>query len=113
MQKMAFKAPVVLWLDRKRPDFGTKTIRDVHEGLAALHRFGLGDCRLDEKGRPRGEWAHAAAALTRARLEPCPENVEAARMALCAVARRARALAPAPPAPSPLQRAFSLFGAHV
>lgn len=111
MQKVAFKEPVVLWLDRKRRDFGTKTIRDVHEGLAALHRFGLGDCRLDEKGRPRAEWALAAAALTRARLEPSPENVEAARVALCAVARVAKALASARPAPSPLQRAFALFGA--
>jgi hypothetical protein len=113
VQKVAFREPVFLWLDGKRRDFGTKTISSVHEGLAALHRFGLGDCRLDETGRPRREWAHAAAALTKARMEPSPDNVEKARRALCAVAQMARALAPAPPAPSPLQRAFSLFGAHV
>lgn len=111
MQRMTFKEPVVLWFDRRRPDFGTKSIGNVHEGLAALHRFGLGECRLDEKGLSRCEWAQAAAALTRARMDPSPENIEEARKALCIVARMANALAPATPPPSPLQRAFALFGA--
>ena len=109
MQRIAFKEPVVVWLDRKRPDFGTKRIGTVQEGLAALHRFGLGECRLDDKGRQRREWALAAGALLKARMEPTPENVEAARRALCAVARSARALAPPPPTRSPFQMAFTLF----
>lgn len=94
MQRIAFREPVVIWLDRRKKAFGTKRIEDVQGGLTALHRFGLGECRLDERGRPREEWALAAAALLRARTDPTPENIEAARRALCGVAVLARALAP-------------------
>lgn len=111
MHSKTFKEPVVLWLDRRRRDFGTTSITTVHEGLAALHRYGLGDCRLDDGGRPRREWALAAAALTKARMEPSLENVEAARKALCTVARLAGALAPPLPAPA-LGRAFTFLRAQ-
>ena len=59
--------PVVVWLDPKRRDFGTMAIQDVAEGLVALHRYGLGEFRMDRLGRPRREWEQAAGTLVLAR----------------------------------------------
>lgn len=110
MPSLRFTEPVVVRLDSRRPEFGTKDIQDVQDALAALHRFGMGDWRLDENGRPRREWALAAASLVKARTEPTPANVEAARRALCAVARLARILV-TEPAGSPLQKTLGLWRA--
>jgi hypothetical protein len=88
-----FAKPVVVWLDPKRRDFGTMAIQDVSEGLVALHRYGLGEFRMDKLGRPRREWEQAAGALVLAREHPSPANVEQARAALERLARAAGSLA--------------------
>jgi hypothetical protein len=88
-----FASPVVIWLDLRRPDFGTMPIETIGQGLAALHRYGLGDFRSDEQGRPRPEWSEAAGALVRAKTEPSPGNIERARAALERLARASGSLA--------------------
>jgi|SRR5687767_10847232 hypothetical protein len=93
-----FARPVVIWLDTRRPDFGTMPIETIGQGLAALHRYGIGEFRRDEHGRHRPEWSEAAGALVRAKTEPSPRNVALAREALERLARASGSLAnPAPP----------------
>jgi hypothetical protein len=55
--------------------------------LAALNRYGLGNCGI---GSPK--WHAAIEALGHAKLAPTPEKVEAARLAIRAVALEAEAL---------------------
>ena len=93
MTRSFFARPVVVWLDPKRRDFGTMPIQDVAAGLVALHRYGLGEFRMDKLGRPRREWEQAAGALVLAREHPSPGNVEQARAALEQLARAAGSLA--------------------
>ncbi|RVU21697.1 hypothetical protein [Methylobacterium oryzihabitans] len=85
-----FSEPVVVWLDPEHPEFGLRDIRTVAEGLAALHRYDLGDAR---SGPCRHLWDEAAAALVRARSEPTPDHLARARAAL---GRLVGAVAPVP-----------------
>ncbi|MEH3144223.1 MAG: hypothetical protein PGN34_02480 [Methylobacterium frigidaeris] len=85
-----FSEPVVVWLDPKRPEFGLHDIRTVAEGLAALHRYELGDAR---RGPFRHLWDEAAAALVRAGGEPTLDNLADAHAAFC---RLVSAVAPVP-----------------
>lgn len=86
----SFPDPVVVWLDPERPDFGIKLIRNVPEGLFALHRY-----KLDEA--LRGEHAHlwhaSADALCRADANQTSENIENAYEALLRLTKK---VAPVP-----------------
>lgn len=83
-------APVVVWLDPSRPDFGTTIIATVPDGLAALNRHGIDDAR---NGPHAQLWQDAAAALSSAKLEPSPGNL---RLAFDAMLRLVKRVAPVP-----------------
>ena len=96
VERIHFRKPIFIWLDSRRPDFGTRRIATVQDGLAALHRYGLADFRLDRAGETRAEWAEAAAALVLAKHEPSARNVQAARDALHRLVAAAGSLASEP-----------------
>ncbi len=91
LKRISFAEPIVVWLVPECHDLGTRRIWDVHDGLAALHRYGLE--RLRRGGRPCREWREAAAALSIARRYPTPNSVAHARRALGHAAEKAGALA--------------------
>lgn len=91
MNRICFEEPVVVWLVPGRHELGMRRIRDVHDGLAALHRYGLETLR-GEGGACR-EWRYAAATLMRARRDPNPDAVARARHALAKAAAKVGALA--------------------
>jgi hypothetical protein len=90
MQRFYFDEPVIVWLVPDRHDLGVRRIRDLAEGLAALHRYGIETLKGD--GQPCREWRTAAAALTRARREPTPHHLSSARSALMRAADKAGSL---------------------
>ena len=90
MDRICFDEPVVVWLVHGRHDLGVRRIRDVQDGLAALHRYGLEALRGE--GRPCREWRYAAAALMRARRNPDAGSVARARLALAKAAAKVGAL---------------------
>lgn len=96
MQQISFDEPVVVWLVSDRHELGVRRIRDVHDGMAALHRYGIET--LKRSGSPCCEWRLAAESLVKARNEPTSEHVAGARRALSMAAAKAGALA----APDPL-----------
>ncbi|MBB3903148.1 hypothetical protein GGR33_002650 [Methylobacterium brachythecii] len=83
-------APVVVWLDPTRPEFGTRVITTVPDGLAALNRHGIDDAR---HGPHAQLWQDAAAALKAASVEPNPNNL---RRAFDAMLRLVKRVAPVP-----------------
>ncbi|NNM73539.1 hypothetical protein [Enterovirga aerilata] len=91
MPRIPFPEPVAVWLFNGQPDLGMRLIRDVHDGLAALHRYGIENLKND--GCPCREWRVARSALDEALREPTLENVSAARTALIDAAARVGALA--------------------
>jgi hypothetical protein len=91
LKRVWFREPIAVWLFNGRPDLGMRLIRDVHDGLAALHRYGIENLKRD--GRPCREWRIARSTLDHALQVPTPENVAAARAALVHAADRVGALA--------------------
>lgn len=91
MQTLCFDEPIVVWLELGRQDRGVRRIRDVHDGLAALHRYGIET--LKREGRPCREWRRAAALLVRARSQPSTDRIRRARAALAEAATMVGALA--------------------
>jgi hypothetical protein len=83
-------APVVVWLDPSRPEFGTKVIATVPDGLAALNRHGIDEAR---HGPHAQLWHEAARALGTASLEPSPANL---RLAFDAMLQLVKCVAPVP-----------------
>jgi hypothetical protein len=80
-----FALPLLVWV---RPPNGHPVVNqicDVDAGIAALTRDGLGSYGVNLP-----EWQVALRALAGAKDEPTPERVEAARLALKAVALRTR-----------------------
>lgn len=99
-QRLAFDRPVVVWLQPGRPNEGVRRIGNVNDGLAALHRYGIG--RLKDGRIPCWEWRDAYSALSLARELVTPDTITAARTALCRAAQRAGALADPEPVPAPI-----------
>ncbi|MCE4224625.1 hypothetical protein HCU64_12745 [Methylobacterium sp. C25] len=83
-------APVVVWLDPTRPEFGTRVITTVPDGLAALNRHGIDDAKY---GPHAQLWRDAATALNSASIEPNPNNL---RLAFDAMLRLVKRVAPVP-----------------
>ena len=82
-----FAAPLLVWI---HPPHGPQVVRsvcDVDAGVAALVRDGLGNY---DAASP--EWQVTMESQRRAKSEPTPEAVEAARSALKTVAVAAGAL---------------------
>jgi hypothetical protein len=90
MRRLYFEEPVVVWLVRDRHELGVRRVRDVHDGLAALHRYGIETLKGD--GRPCREWRAAAASLLRAAKEPTPGHLARARDSLSRAAAKVGAL---------------------
>ena len=85
-----FSDPVIVWLDPARPDFGVRLIRNVPEGLAALHRHKLNDALRNENAHL---WHSAANALRRADANQTSENIQDAFEALLRLTKK---VAPVP-----------------
>jgi hypothetical protein len=80
-----FAVPLLVWICPPKGQPVVKRICDVDTGITALTREGLGGYGVNLP-----EWHVALKALVRAKLEPTPEAVEAARLALKAVGLRTR-----------------------
>jgi hypothetical protein len=91
IQRVYFHEPIAVWLFNGRPHQGMRLIRDVHDGLAALHRYGFET--LKGSGRPFCHWGHTKSALLQALEDPRPEMVLEAREAVFHAAVRVGALA--------------------
>jgi hypothetical protein len=92
VRRIMFDEPIVVWLVQGHSEFGARRIRDVHEGRAALYRYGIEHLRngsLEE----RRLWTDAFDALLEAQNNPTPELVTRSRLALLNAAKRANALA--------------------
>ncbi len=85
-----FPEPVVVWLDPSRPEFGTTIIATVPDGLAALNRHGIDDAR---NGPHAQLWQDAASALSSAKREPSPGNLQ---LAFDSMLRLVKRVAPVP-----------------
>jgi hypothetical protein len=83
-------APVVVWLDPSRPEFGTTVITTVPDGLAALNRHGIHNART---GPHAQLWQAASTALNSASIEPSTNNL---RLAFEATLRLVKRVAPVP-----------------
>ncbi len=79
-----FALPLLVWVHPQDRRPVIKCICSVDEGIAALTRDGLGGYG------DLPEWQVALYALARAKSEPTPEKLEAARLAVKAVALRTR-----------------------
>jgi hypothetical protein len=82
-----FTAPLLVWIRPAKGQALVKRVCDVDAGIAVLTRDGLG-----EYGCHIPEWHLALTALSRAKVEPTPENLEAARLALRTVALQSGSL---------------------
>jgi hypothetical protein len=82
-----FAAPLLVWIHPPHGQQVVRSVRDVDAAVAALVRDGLGNY-----GASSPEWQVAMESLRRAKSEPTPEAVEAARSALKTVAVAAGAL---------------------
>ena len=91
MQRVYFHEPVGVWLFKGRPDQGIRLIRDVHDGLAALHRYGIETLKCCS--RSGTDWGQAQHALLHALENPRPDKVREAREAVSQAAARVGALA--------------------
>jgi alkanesulfonate monooxygenase SsuD/methylene tetrahydromethanopterin reductase-like flavin-dependent oxidoreductase (luciferase family) len=94
--RIAFDEPVPLYRVAGQPELGIRRIRDVHEGRAALFRYGIERLRASPSHQNRAIWTEAEAALLGAARDPQPPVVEQARRALERAARHADVLAPVP-----------------
>jgi hypothetical protein len=90
-KRIPFDEPLAVWLFNGRPDMGMRLIRDVHDALAALHRYGLETMKND--GQPCREWRLARSALLRALQDRSPAAVSEARSAIVRAAESVGALA--------------------
>ncbi len=80
---MSFSTPVMVQLPEARGGPRVAEIRNTRDGIAAMSRDGLGGYDLKDS-----LWVATFDLLTRATLQPTPENTEAARQALVRLARR-------------------------
>jgi hypothetical protein len=96
--RVLFSEPVVVWLVPGRHALGVRRIRDVQDGRAALHRYGIENLRKTCDSEARTLWNAASRALLNAVRNPRPDSIDHARAALVRVAGKAGAL----PCPDPL-----------
>jgi hypothetical protein len=82
-----FAAPLLVWIRPVRGQPLVKRVCDVDSGISALTRDGLGNFEIELP-----EWHVALNALLQAKVDPCPETIEAARTAFKAVALRTGSL---------------------
>ncbi len=84
MSAAPFDKPVVLLLPYGAGGQVRTEIRTPREAIAAMARDGLGEFKIGN-----ATWSTAFSLLTRAVLDPTPNNLEAARTALEALAAQA------------------------
>ena len=87
MLENKFAVPLLVWVRPPKGQPIVKMICDVDAGITALTRDGLGGYGVNLP-----EWQVALRALAQAKAEPTSETIEAARVALKAVALRTRSL---------------------
>ncbi|HZY21645.1 MAG TPA: hypothetical protein VFE80_04520 [Beijerinckiaceae bacterium] len=93
MSKLRFGAPLYLYFDQSRPDFGMAPVVDVDEGLHVMQRGPIARYRFASRsGGEREAWSTALYALTRAKFHPRGDKTEEARSALRRLAFAAGAL---------------------
>jgi hypothetical protein len=90
--KLAFGAPLYLYVESGRPELGMTALRGVDDGLLALNHGDIGRYRFAPGGAEREAWGAALFALTRAKFHPRPDKTEAARSALRSLAAACGAL---------------------
>src|SRR3954447_23083325 len=74
MSKLRFGAPLYLYFDQSRPDFGMAPVVDVDEGLHVMQRGPIARYRFASRGGEREAWSTALYALTRAKFHPRGEQ---------------------------------------
>jgi hypothetical protein len=92
VSRIMFDEPIIVWLVHGQSEFGARRIRDVHEGRAALFRYGIEELRNGTDAE-RKLWAEAFHALLVAQHNPSPALVKRSRRALLRAAEEAHALA--------------------
>jgi len=90
--KLAFGAPLYLYVDGERPELGMTELLGVDDGLLALNNGDIGRYRFAPGGAERDAWGAALFALTRAKFHPRLDKTEVARMALRKLAAASGAL---------------------
>ena len=98
VERIRFDEPVVVWLVPGRHALGVRRIRDVQDGRAALHRYGMENLRQTFDTEAQILWNAASRALLNAERNPRRDAIDHARAALVRVAGKAGAL----PCPDPL-----------
>jgi hypothetical protein len=76
--KLAFGAPLYLYVDGERPELGMTELLGVDDGLLALNGGDIGRYRFAPGGAERDAWGAALFALTRAKFHPRLDKTEVA-----------------------------------